>query len=396
MRGAGGAILAALLAATAVAAQAPDPSAAVRARIAQLEALVPTVPDPSLAYLIAADYAALGDKAKTLEWLGRAADARAGFEPRNPAFATFAGDPDFERLRARMATETPRVLRSRRAFTIDRPGLVPEGLAWDAAGRRLFVSDMAGSRILVVDRHGRSRDFATGLRLRPIGMKVDPAGRLLWVATTDAFWDTPKKQAELLAFDLATGRVAARRAHPDATSFNDVAFAPNGDLFVTDSDGGAVYRLRSGGAAMERLTDKGAMAYPNGIAWLNGRLYVAQGVALRRVDPATGEIVRVRGAPGFPGLGVDGLYAWEGALLTVQGFDYSGRVTRLELSPDGAAVTGARLLEAAHPDFDVPTTAAPAGDRLYVLANSQLRSLRPDGTIAGPLKPIVILELPLR
>ncbi|HEX8568684.1 MAG TPA: SMP-30/gluconolactonase/LRE family protein [Caulobacteraceae bacterium] len=391
------ALLAASLLLGAGAPLAQDQNAGVRARIAQLEGLVPTVRDPSLAYLLAADYATLGDKAKTLEWLGRAADSGVGFEPRNPAFEKFAGDAEFERLRARMEADQAPVLRSRRAFLIERPGLVPEGVAWDAAGRRLFVGDMNAARILAVDAQGRTRDFANGLRLRPLGMKVDAARGRLWVATTNAFWDTPKKEAELVAFDLRTGRVVARHAHAEATSFNDLDIAPSGEIFLTDSDGGGVYRLPADGSAMQRLTPKGAMAYPNGIAWLNGRLYVAQGIALRRVDPATGEIVRVRGLPGFPGLGIDGLYAHRGALIGVQGFGFKGRVSRLELSPEGDAVTAARVLEAANPAFDVPTTAAPAGDRLYVLANSQLDRIRPDGTVAEPraLKPIVILELPL-
>ena len=378
------------------AAQAPDPSAAVRARIAQLEGLVPTVPDPSLAYLLASDYAQLGDKAKALEWLTRAADSRSGFEPPQAAFAKFSGDPDYERLRLRMERDPSPVRRSRRAFVVSRPGLVPEGIAYDAAGRRLFMGDMGRSRILAVDAAGRARDFGPVLRLRPLGMKVDPARGRLWVATTSAFWDTAKKEAELVALDLASGRVVARHTHAEATSFNDLDIAPNGELFVTDSDGGAVYRLPADGSAMQRLTPKGAMGYPNGIAWLNGRLYVAQGIALRRVDPVSGEIVRVRGFPGFAGVGFDGLYAHEGALLGVQGVGFRGRVSRLEVSPEGDAVTAARVLEAAHPDFDAPTTAAVAGNRLYVLANSQLDRLRPDGTIsAEPLKPIVILELPL-
>jgi sugar lactone lactonase YvrE len=228
-------------------------------------------------------------------------------------------------------------------------------------------------------------------------MKADAARGRLWVATTNAFWDTPKKEAELLALDIKTGRVVARHSHAEAASFNDLDIAPDGAIYVTDSDGGAVFRLPADGSAMQRVTPKGAMGYPNGIAWLNGRLYVAQGISLRRVDPATGTVASVRSAPGFPGLGIDGLYAHDGGLIAVQGFGYKGRISRLELSADGTAVTAARLLEAGNPAFDAPTTAAPAGDRLYVLANSQLDRVRPDGTVsaAPALKPIVILELPL-
>ena len=392
----GAALLASLLLAGTVFAQSADPEAALRARIAQLESLVPSTPEPSLAYLIATDYAQLGDKPRALEWLGRLADWRAGFDAPE-ASVKFAGDTDYERLRARLEADQPRVLRARRAFVVAHPDLVPEGLAWDPTRRRLFIGDMNERRILAVDAAGRVSPFAAGLRLRPLGIKADPARGRLWVATTNAFWDTPQKEAELLALDLATGRVLARHTHPEARSFNDLVIAPDGDLFLTDSDGGAVYRLPADGSPLRRLTPPGAMSYPNGIAWLNGAVYVAQGVALRRVDPATGEVVRVRGLPGFPGLGIDGLYAHEGALLGVQNFGFPGRVVRLELSPTGDAVTGARLLEASNPAFDTPTTAAPAGDRLYVLANSQIDRLLPDGTVSEPqtLKPIVILELPL-
>ena len=377
-------------------AQAQDETA-IRARIAQVQGLIPTVPDPSLTYLLALDYARLGDKAKALEWLERAADTRAGFDPRDPAFAKLEGEPGYQRLRARMDAERAPVLRGRTAFVISEPGLVPEGVAWDPASRRLFLGDMHGRRILAVEPSGRVRTFARDLRLRPLGMKVDPERGRLWVATTDSFLNTAKKQGELVAFDLASGRVVARHTHPEAVFFNDLAIAPDGAIYLTDSEGGTIYRLPADGSAMQRVTQKGAMGYPNGIAWLNGRLYVAQGIALRRVDPATGEIVRVRGLPGYPGLGIDGLYAHDGALIGVQGAGFKGRVARFELSPEGDAVTGVRVLETDNPVFDEPTPAAPAGDRLYVLANAQLARLRPDGTVDDPktLKPIVILELPL-
>jgi hypothetical protein len=277
--------------------------------------------------------------------------------------------------------------------------MVPEGLAYDPVRRRLFLGDMAGRLILSVDESGRSRVFASRLALRPLGLKADPGRRRLWAATTNAFSDATDKRGELLLFDLDSGRRLAAYSHPEATSFNDMDVAPNGDLYVTDSAGGSVFRLPAGGSALERLIPARSLSYPNGVAVSgDGRhLFVAQGVGPVRIDLATRQVLMLPRPPGFAALGFDGLYWRGGALIGVQNYATPGRVVRLELSPERDRITAAQLLEAGHPQFAFPTTAAPAPDRLFVLANAQLRQLKDDGTIADPgaLKPIVILELPL-
>ena len=83
-------------------------------------------------------------------------------------------------------------------------------------------------------------------------------------------------------------------------------------------------------------------------------------------------------------------------MIGVQNVGTPGRVVRMQLSPEQDRITGARLLEAGHPQFAFPTTAALGPDRMFVLANAQLRQLKDNGSIADPatLDPIVILELP--
>lgn len=141
------------------------------------------------------------------------------------------------------------------------------------------------------------------------------------------------------------------------------------------------------------------MAYPNGVAVSDdGRhLFVAQGVSLRRIDAATGEVTRLDHPPELTTLGIDGLYWQDGGLTAVQNGGTAGRVLRLRLSPDRTAISGFEVLEGGGPEFDIPTTGAPVVGRLYVVANSQLDRLNADGTVAEPdtLKPILILETSL-
>jgi sugar lactone lactonase YvrE len=252
-------------------------------------------------------------------------------------------------------------------------------------------------QIVSVDRGGRPEPYGKPLAMPPLGMKVDaPRGRLL-VATTNAFWATKSKRAELVALDLRTRRQIGAWSHPEAVSFNDFDVAANGDVYVSDSEGGALFRLRNG--AMERLTAVGGLAYPNGVAVSRDERYVfvAQGVSLRRVDTSTGEVTRVANPPDFTTLGIDGLYRRGDDLIGVQNIGTPGRVVRMRLAPTQDRITAFEVLRSGDPAFDLPTTAALVGDRLLVLANAQIDRLKPDGTVdtTKPLNPIRIVEIPL-
>lgn len=65
-------------------------------------------------------------------------------------------------------------------------------------------------------------------------------------------------------------------ADPDGAPFgltNNVTIAPDGSLVFTDSEGDAVYRADADGSNVALVTD--AFTYPNGLAFLDGTLYVA-------------------------------------------------------------------------------------------------------------------------
>lgn len=182
-------------------------------------------------------------------------------------------------------------------------------------------------------------------------------------------------------------------------SVNDLALAPDGAIYVTDSLGGALFRLRPEAGSFERVTTAGQMTYPNGVAIsADGQAaYVAQGITLRRVDLDTGLQEVVAQPRDLALFSLDGLYRYGSDLIAVQHGGSSGRVLRLRLSPDGRTISSFEEVVARYPVFDMPTTAAIIGDRLYLIANSQLRRLGDDGRIENPetLQPVQILETDL-
>lgn len=389
----------ALLLLAALTAPAPAQPADPAATIARYEALYRDTGNAALLWLIAETHAQTGDRAAAIAALERVAAARIGFSvAADSALVRFRGHPDFDRIEARLAAAAPAVRRGRTIAIVSIPGLVPEGIAADPAAGRLFLGDMNNRRIWAIGRDGRARPFGPALIYRPLGMKVDAARGVLWVATTDAFWASQPPGARLMALDLATGAVN-RTVGGAARSFNDLAVAADGTVYATDSLAGAIYRLDPGSETLVRIAADAPMNYANGIALTDDgtALYVAQGLSLRRIDLPSGTVTPVAAPRDLALLAIDGLYWHRGRLIAVQNGGGPGRILALDLSPDGRTITAFRVLEAGDPGFDLPTTGTIAGDRFTFIANSQLRRLGDDGRVTAgpPLAPVRLVELVL-
>lgn len=390
----------ALLLLAAAAFQAATPAADARAKAARYEQLHEQTGNATLLWLIAEAYAEAGDAPKAIATLKQVTGRRLGFTvtPESP-LARLSGNKEFDPVASRLAAEFHTVRRAQQVASIRLLGFIPEGIAADPGSGRTFVGDMANKKIWVLGVSGApSKFFASTGNLRPLGMKVDLKRRLLWVASSTSFWKDAAPESALLAFDLRSAKSRGTFRAADLKSINDVAIAPNGDIYATDSLGGAVFRLRSGGTQLERVTEAGKLGYPNGIAVSgDGRsVYVAQGIALRRLDAATGELNTVPHPASLALLSIDGLLWHEGSLLAIQNGGSTGRVLRLRLSGDGTAVTSFNILEAGNPDLNLPTTGTMVDrNKFRFIANSQLRRLGDDGQLTrGPgLKPIILLDL---
>jgi DNA-binding beta-propeller fold protein YncE len=203
----------------------------------------------------------------------------------------------------------------------------------------------------------------------------------------------------VVAFDVDTGRLLRRVDVPGAKQLNDVAVAPGGRVYASDSESGAIFEIPATGAA-KALVPEGQIRGSNGLAvWPDlKRLYVAHSTGIAIVDPVSGAVKRVVPPARESVAGIDGLYAWQGGLIGVQNITTPGRVIYMDLSPDGATITRVRtLLSHHHPALDEPTTGVPTDTGFYLLAATGVAHYNRQGKIDEPdsIRKPTVLRIPL-
>jgi hypothetical protein len=168
-------------------------------------------------------------------------------------------------------------------------------------------------------------------------------------------------------------------------------------VFVTDTNGGSVYRLS--GDKAERIVPAGALRWNNGIAAdeAGRHLFVANWRGVWRVSPGGGAPAKLRTPDNISPSGVDGLYFHKGSLIGVQNSTHPGRILRWFLNPEMDAIVREEVLESGSEHLAEPTTGAVVGDEFFFIANPFVAELGDDGRLrnAGRLKPTVIMKLPL-
>lgn len=230
-----------------------------------------------------------------------------------------------------------------------------------------------------------------------LGMKV--VENHVWVATTATMEGGASLEqvgsSQIVKLDLSTGTIDLAVSPLDTLKhwFGDVEIGPSGEVFVSDSQAPGIYKVEKDQLIPLSVGDP--FTSPQGIAYLNKRLYVADYAAgIFQVDPSTGSTHLIDAGDHVTLLGIDGLIAYDEGLIAIQNGMVPPRVIFVELltpTTIGAVVT----LESNHPDYLDPTLGFVSNDTLFYMANSQWPLFSPsaDSTLR---KPSVILGLPLR
>ena len=252
--------------------------------------------------------------------------------------------------------------------TIDPKHRLVEGIATD--GRTIWVSSLIDRQILECRK--RCKTIATLPEgLHPFAIAWDTKRQRLWVAA-----DCPPgvpfikacERGALIALDRR-GRIRSRIS-PSAGSFHpgDVS-ASDGQVFASDSQNGAIYRLLPSGRALTTLVAPGVGKSGQGSVLdpAGKRLIVAdysQGIA--SVDLTTGERTLLPRQDGKPLRGVDGLARCGDTIFGIYNGAAPGRLLTIRMLPGGIEfdelVEGLEL-----PD---PTQVAFDGKRLLVVSDS--------------------------
>jgi sugar lactone lactonase YvrE len=255
---------------------------------------------------------------------------------------------------------------------IDLPdGWQPEGIA--ASGNRLFVGSIPTGAVYTISANtGRGRVFVRGRNgRRAIGLKV--AGNRLWVAggpTGRAFVYSARTGRPVRDFRLTTAQ---------DTFVNDVAVTRQAAYF-TDSRRSALYVVPRdlGAPRVLELPDiplqagnnlNGIVATPDGNTLIAVQTNAGR---LWRVDADTGRATQIDLGGASVGNG-DGLLLLGRRLYVVR--NRLNRIAVIDLRADLGS--GRVVRNIASRQFDVPTTIARVGNRLYA-ANARF------STTAGP------------
>ncbi len=245
-------------------------------------------------------------------------------------------------------------------------GWLPEGIA--IRQTTAFFGSRADGDIYAADlRTGAGRVIAQGPGTPSVGVKVDNRGRLFVAggpAGTGRVVDTGTSE-QLRNYQFTT-----------ATSFvNDVVLTP-GAAWFTDSQQPQLYRVAldqqgNPSSTFTTLPLSGDYQHVPNVINANGIVRTPDGKALIIVQSATGFLFRVDTQTGNTtkldlGGAVmtngDGLLLLGRTLYVVQ--NLLNRIAVLRLNVRGTAGTQVRTITS--PDFDVPTTAAVFGERLYL------------------------------
>jgi hypothetical protein len=357
---------------------------------------------PSIVYSLARADARLGRTEDALAWLQTyAATGLTRDVAADSAFLGMREAPGWAALAERIAANARPVASAQPAFTLPDSAFLPEGIAFDPRTQRFFLSSIRSGRILAYAPDGGGfRELVPAGRdgqWAMLALAVDTASRTLWATTAaiplyGAYQAADSGRSAVLAYDLDSGALRRRFDAPAAGrhQLGDMTLAPNGDVYVSDADEGAVYRIARGGTELERFAT-GGLVSPQGLAVSSDgrRVLVADYVrGLASIERESGEVTWMEVADSTAVSGIDGLVRVGHALIAVQNGVAPKRVVELRMDDGETRITGWRAVESGTPLLTEPTHAVVVGGEVFFIADSGWDRLNSDGTI----RPGMVLE----
>jgi streptogramin lyase len=356
---------------------------------------------PSIVYNLARADARLERTEDALAWLQTyAATGLARDVAADSAFFRMHGSPAWTALVERIAGNARPVGSAQPAFALTDSAFLPEGIAFDPQTRRFFLSSIRSGAITAYAADGSGfRAFVPPRRdgqWAMLALAVDSASRTLWATTAaipiyGAYQAADSGRSAVLAYDLDSGALRRRWDAPAGRhQLGDMTVGPDGTVYVSDADEGAVYRIPRGGAEMERFAS-GELVSPQGLAVASDgqRLLVADYVrGIAAIDRESGDVTWLEVADSTAVSGIDGLVRVGHSLIAVQNGVEPKRVVELRMNDAETRITGWAAMESGTPRMTEPTHAVVVGGEVFFIPDSGWDRLNPDGT----LKPGMVLE----
>jgi hypothetical protein len=195
-----------------------------------------------------------------------------------------------------------------------------------------------------------------------LGVLADAPTNTLWACEIYPSASEDKQRTALRGFDLKTGVAKFRWELPGTPNLcNDFTVGPDKALYISDTFGAKIWRLKPGAAAPEVFSDDRTLLGIDGITFVGNTLY-ENNVIFNKLYRVPTDSSGKAGKPvdiwlDKPIKGPDGMRAANGKLFLSE--NEAGRIDMVTVSGDTATVTVLKQ------GLAVPTAVEPAGDALW-------------------------------
>jgi sugar lactone lactonase YvrE len=320
-------------------------------------------------------------------------------------FAELSKDARFAKIQSGMEANRSPVSLGSTAFLLTDSGLLAEDVDYDRRSKRFFITSVREKKIIAASADGTSTDFAKAPDDWPmLAIKVDSSRGNVWATEVamQGFSAAPESdwgRSAVLCYDLKSGKLLRRIEAPRPSALGDMVLAANGDIIVSDSDGGGVYRVLANGAALERLDD-GDFISPQTPAMHPDGKHVFVPDYLRGIGVLEIATKQVRWFPTegrFALNGIDGLYFDRGKLIAVQNGTSPERVVAFTLDASLTRIESETIIERSTETLGDPTHGVVIDNDFYYIANSGWDVVDDSGNLKAGAKASVprIMRAPL-
>jgi hypothetical protein len=320
-------------------------------------------------------------------------------------FAPLREKPEFAAIESGIKENRTKSSVGEPAVRLANTALLPEDLDYAADTKLFFITTVQGKKIISTDRSGHITDFAQSPDGWPmLAIKIDRQRSLLWatevalqgfVFVAEPDWG----RSAVLCYDLKSGKLLHRVEGPRGSAFGDMALTPNGDVIVSDGDGGGVYQVQAKGEALKRLDTGDFISPQTPAAFPDGeRVFIPdylRGIAVLDVHSQRVHWLSMDGQ--FALNGIDGLYLEGRELIAIQNGTSPERVIAFKLDAGLSKITSQTIIEASTETLGDPTHGVMVGSDFYYIANSGWDAIDDHGRLKPGVHqtPAIIMRVPL-
>lgn len=353
------------------------------------------MPAPTPVYMLrmASVETHLGNKAQAIRWMEKYAATGLKYDlAQDDDLKPLAADPAFASVAQEMKERTKAVEKTEAVCTIPQPDLMPEDLTFDRTSGTFVVSSIQHHTLyrVTLPKAGETECALQEVALEDqvrrwpvLAVSADATRDLMWVTVSamPGFTGFPKEdegKAALFALDGASGKVVRRfnLASGAPGLLGDMSLADDGTVYVSDSIGGGVYRVRGDlkTAVLEKIAGDFFSPQTPVLAADGERVFVADysmgvGVVdLTRPNPP-GQLNYLAHPETVAVTGLDGLYLSGDSLYGIQNGTVPARIMRYYLNPGQTEITSGEVVEQATERLGESTHVIGLNGWLYISAN---------------------------